>query len=111
MSEWVFQASRSHAPPFIDSTSSSSAAGQVGSSSGEDIEIIDKKDPILQALENETQAFNPEIYLAKGEAVDGPESLWQRTEVHYQTRLDTIRGNMTFKLDHLTFEAYSKKNQ
>ena len=43
--------------------------------------------------------------------MDGPESLWQRTEVHYQTRLDTIRGNMTFKLDHLTFEAYSKKNQ
>lgn len=51
--------------------------------SGDDSETIDKKDPILQALENETQAFNPEIYLSKGEAVDGPESLWQTTEVHY----------------------------
>ena len=40
------------------------------------MEVIDKKDPILLALEKEATIFNPEIYLAKGEAVDGPESLW-----------------------------------
>ena len=65
----------------------------------------------MLALEKETEAFNPQIYLTKTDAVDGPESLWQMTEVYYQTRLDMIRGNMTFKMDHLTFEAFSKKNQ
>lgn len=76
-----------------------------------DIEIIDKKDPILLALEKETQSFNPELYLQKGEAINGPESLWQNIEVFYQTRLDMIRGTMTFKMDHLTFEAYTRKDQ
>ena len=96
---------------MIDSTSQPSSPLVAGTASADDLEIIDKKDPILLALENESQSFNPDIYLAKGNAVDGPESLWQTTEVHYQTRLDTIRGNMTFKLDHLTFEAFSRKNQ
>ena len=95
---------------MIDATSQPSSPLVAGTASADDLEIIDKKDPILLALENESQSFNPDIYLAKGNAVDGPESLWQTTEVHYQTRLDTIRGNMTFKLDHLTFEAFSRKN-
>ena len=73
------------------------------------MEIIDKKDPILLALEKETSAFNPEIYIAKNEASEGPESLWLNSEVYYQTRLEMIRGNMTFKLDHLIFEAHNRK--
>ena len=72
-----------------------------------DIEVIDKKDPIVLALEKETEAFDPELYLVKLSAVDGPESLWQTVEVFYQTRLDMIRGSLTFKLDHLTFEAHN----
>ena len=76
----------------------------------QEMEVIDKKDPILLALEKETAAFDPEIYLQKNEASDGPESLWLLTEVYYQTRLEMIRGNMTFKLDHLTFEAHNRKN-
>ena len=62
-------------------------------------------------LEKQTSAFDPEIYLQKGESIAGPESLWQNIEVFYQTRLDMIRGTMTFKMDHLTFEAYTRKDQ
>ena len=73
------------------------------------MEIIDKKDPILLALEKENQAFDPDVYLRKSEATEGSESLWLMTDVYYQTRMDMIRGQMTFKLDHLTFEAYTRK--
>jgi len=56
LSNWVFQASRTHLPPSLDQPNS---AAQVGISDGmDDIEIIDKKDPILLALEKET-AFDP----------------------------------------------------
>ena len=103
LSEWVFQASRSQAPPSLDPDRQISAQQ---SSSGEDYEVVDRKDPILLELEKETQAFNPEIYLTKNNTADGPESLWQSTEVNYQTRLETIRGVLTFKLDHLTFDAH-----
>ena len=48
----------------------------MNSSSAEDFEIVDKKDPIVLALEKENTGFDPEIYLRKNEAVDGPESLW-----------------------------------
>lgn len=51
-------------------------------SMGEEVEIIDKKDPILLALEKEKEAFDPEVYIEKG-AVSGPESLWQTVEVFY----------------------------
>lgn len=42
--------------------------------------------------------------------MEGSESLWQSVEVYYQTRMDMIRGNLTFKLDHLSFEAFNRKN-
>ena len=71
--------------------------------------MIDKKDPILLELEKQKK-FDPNLYLQPGEVVDGPESLWLTTEVFYQTRLDMIKGNMTFKLDHLTFEALRRNN-
>lgn len=68
LSEWVFQASRSQALPPDPIGSGSNA--QVAA--GDDIEVISKKDPILLALEKETQAFDPNMYLQKGDAVDGP---------------------------------------
>jgi len=64
----------------------------------------------LLALEKEKEAFDPEVYISKG-AVSGPESLWQTVEVFYQTRMDMIKGNLTFKLDHLSFEALNLKNR
>jgi len=73
-------------------------------------EASDKKDPILLALEKEKEAFDPEVYVNKG-AVSGPESLWQNVEVFYQTRMDMIKGNLTYKLDHLSFEAHRRKNE
>lgn len=45
--------------------------------------MTEKKDPILLALQKETEAFDPQIYLNKAEAVDGPESVWMSTEVYY----------------------------
>ena len=64
----------------------------------------------MLALEKEKEAFDPEVYISKG-AVSGPESLWQTVEVFYQTRMDMIKGNLTFKLDHLSFEALNLKNR
>ena len=49
---------------------------------GDDFEVISKKDPIVLALEKESQAFDPEIYMQKGEG-DGTESAWLNTEVFY----------------------------
>lgn len=106
LSEWVFQASRSQALP-PDPTSGSNAQVADG---GDEVVVIDKKDPILLALEKETSAFDPNLYLRRGDVVEGPESLWLTTEVYYQTRLDMIKGNVTFKLDHMTFEALSRNN-
>ena len=57
------------APPSLDPDQSSAAVG-------DDIEIIDKKDPILLALEKENSGFDPDVYLSKTEAIEGPESLW-----------------------------------
>ena len=79
LSEWVYQASRAQAPPSLDQPNS---AAQV-SVGGEAVEIIDKKDPVLLALENKTSAFDPQLYLHKGDADSGPESLWLTTEVYY----------------------------
>ena len=73
-------------------------------------EASDKKNPILLALEKEKETFDPEVYVQKS-AVSGPDSLWQSVEVFYQTRMDMIKGNLTYKLDHLSFEAMSRKNE
>lgn len=75
------------------------------------VEAVEKKDPILLALEKQIEAFDPEVYIQKGETMEGPESLWQTVEVYYQTRLEMIRGKLTFKLDHLSFEAFLQKKQ
>ena len=63
LSEWVSQASRMQAPP--DPSPTQAAADSSGQAQGDngDIEIIDKKDPILLALEKEKEAFNPEVYI------------------------------------------------
>lgn len=57
LSEWVFQASRQQALPPDPTTSNAQVA------IGDDYEDVSKKDPILLALEKETQAFNPNLYL------------------------------------------------
>jgi len=46
--------------------------------------------------------------LVKVDATSGPESLWLTTEVYYQTRIEMIKGMLTFKLDHLTFDAFER---
>ena len=63
LSEWVSQASRMQAPP--DPSPTQAAADNSGQPQGDngEIEIIDKKDPILLALEKEKEAFNPEVYI------------------------------------------------
>lgn len=112
LSEWVLQAARQQQPPPLpsgDEPLEASAPDKKPDSATSDVEIIDKKDPILLALEKENQAFDPDVYLRKSEATEGSESLWLMTDVYYQTRMDMIRGQMTFKLDHLTFEAYTRK--
>ena len=112
MNEWVSQASaRTSVAPDISPAkqSISKSVDQPPSVDGE-VEIIDKKDPILLALEKEKESFDPELYIQKG-AANGPESLWQTVEVYYQTRMDMIKGNLTFKLEHLSFEALTLKNQ
>ena len=103
LSEWVFQASRSQALP-PDPTGSNAQVGI-----NDELPVPEKKDPIVLALEKETLSFDPNLYLQKGDIVDGPESLWLTTEVFYQTRLDMIKGSLTFKLDHLTFDAFTRK--
>lgn len=62
-------------------------------------------------MEKEQSAFDPTIYLKKGDPtlVDAEQSLWQSTEVYYQTRMQTVKGIMTLKMDHLCFEALKKK--
>ena len=70
-------------PPDPSPSKPAGAAGTEPAKQGEgDMEIIDKKDPILLALEKEKEAFDPEVYIQKG-AVSGPESLWQTVEVFY----------------------------
>ena len=51
------------APP--DPSPTQAAADNSGQAQGDngEIEIIDKKDPILLALEKEKGAFNPEVYI------------------------------------------------
>ena len=72
--------------------------------------MVDKKDPILLALEKESQQFDPSIYMQKGDPLStGEQSLWMSTQVHYQTRFEMIRGTLTFKLDHLVFQAMKQK--
>ena len=69
--------------------------------------MIDKKDPILLALEKETNSFDPNIYIKRNDDVDGGEqSLWLTVESFYQTRFENIRGSLILKFDHLVFEAY-----
>lgn len=70
-----------------------------------------KKDPILLALEKETQQFDPSIYIKRNEENEGEQSLWNFVEVYYQTRFENIRGTLVFKLDHLMFEAYKQKDK
>ena len=68
--------------------------------------MTDKKDPILLAIEKESQAFDPYVYLQKADPLAaGEQSLWMSTQVHYQTRFEMIRGTLIFKLDHLEFKA------
>ena len=69
--------------------------------------VIDKKDPILLALEKETKNFDPNVYLNKNEAaIEGEQTLWMTIETFYQTRFENIKGSLILKLDHLVFEAY-----
>ena len=73
--------------------------------------VIDKKDPILLALEKETSQFDPNIYIKKNDDVVSDQSLWLTIESYYQTRFENIRGSLIFKLDHLVFEAYKQKDK
>ena len=75
-------------------------------SSNEELTIIDKKDPILLALEKETSNFDPNQYISKNDDTSGDQSLWLTIETYYQTRFENIRGSLVLKLDHLVFEAY-----
>ncbi len=73
--------------------------------------IIEKKDPILLAVEKEKDAFNPELYLEKNDDCQGEQSLWITIDAYYQTRFENIRGSLRLKLDHLVFEAYKQKDK
>ena len=73
--------------------------------------MMDKTDPILLALEKESQSFDPSVYLSKGDPLSaGEQSLWMSTQVLYQTRLEMIKGTLTFKMDHLEFASTKSKN-
>lgn len=73
--------------------------------------MIDKKDPILLALEKESTHFDPNHYLEKNDDIAGEQGLYLTVETYYQTRFENIRGSLVLKLDHLTFEAYKQKDK
>ena len=67
LSEWVFQASRRD-PPSLDSPKPKLDDQDKEKDKEDDSPvIIDKKDPILLALEKETNNFDPNVYLQKND--------------------------------------------
>ena len=106
----MFQASRRD-PPSLDSPKPKLDDQDKEKDKEDDSPvIIDKKDPILLALEKETNNFDPNVYLQKNDG-QGEESLWLTIETYYQTRFENIRGSLVLKLDHLVFEAYKQRDK
>ena len=70
------------APPDPSPSQAANIKSEVVKANSNDFEVINKKDPILLALEKEKEAFDPEVYIQKN-AASGPESLWQTVEVFY----------------------------
>ena len=74
MSEWVSPLMHNAPVPVPDSGSQSEKSGD------EEPQMTAKKDPILLALEKESQAFDPSFYLKKGDPLSsGEQSLWMST--------------------------------